>query len=65
MGNQTPDWIERKTGELLARAKRSPYFREVIEDARYFEARDGYVWDVCLSIACRYWCSALPPFVSE
>jgi len=60
-----PDWIERKTAELLARAKRSQFFRDIIQDARYFESHDGYAWDVCLSIACRYWCNALPTFIAK
>ena len=40
-----PDWIERKTAELLARAKRSPYFRH---------------WDVALAISVAHWCDPLP-----
>lgn len=50
------DWVEKKTAELLAKAKRSGFFRDVIDDAKQFE-QDGYVWDVALEIACRYWCS--------
>lgn len=50
------DWVEKKTAKLLAKAKRSGFFRDVINDAQHFE-REGYVWDVALEIACRYWCS--------
>lgn len=53
---QPTDWIERQTAKLLAKAKRSGYFREVIQDAKHFESQ-GYVWDVALAIACGYWCS--------
>ena len=55
--SHAPDWIERKTAELIAQAKRSRYFHEIITDAQYFERHDGFVWDVCLAIACRYWCN--------
>jgi hypothetical protein len=50
------DWIEAQTAKLLATAKRSGYFREVIQDAKHFESQ-GYVWDVALAMACGYWCS--------
>ena len=50
------DWIELKTDELLKLAKRSGFFANVIQDAKWFAA-DGYVWDVALKMACDYWCS--------
>lgn len=50
----TADFIETKTAELLARAKRSGFFADVIRDAEFFEA-DGYAWDVALAISCNYW----------
>jgi hypothetical protein len=49
-----PDWIERKTAELLKRARRSGYFADVIRDAEHFEAQ-GHVWDVALAISLSYW----------
>lgn len=54
--SQPTDWIEAQTAKLLATAKRSGYFREVIQDAKHFESQ-GYVWDVALAMACGYWCS--------
>lgn len=51
-----PDYIETKTADLLAAAKRSGYFNEVIKDAEWFAA-DGYAWDVALDLACGYWCN--------
>jgi hypothetical protein len=55
-----PDWIERNTAALLARAQRSPYFADVIADAQDIHDRDALAWDVALAIAVRYWCNALP-----
>ena len=55
-----PDWIETQTAALLARAKRSPYYRNVVADAQAIHDRDAVVWDVALAIAVRYWCSPLP-----
>ena len=52
-----PDWLERKTAELLARANRSPYFADIIADALDIERRDAYVWEVCLGKSVDYWCS--------
>lgn len=52
-----PDFIERKTAELLAKAKRSGYFQSIIDDAKWLHEQDGYQWDVALAIACKYWCS--------
>jgi hypothetical protein len=49
------DWIELKTENLLAAAKRSGFFSDVIADAKHFEA-DGYCWDVALAMSCDYWC---------
>lgn len=51
------DWIETKTAELLARAKRSQFFADVIADALHIEKRDALVWDVALAISVNYWCS--------
>lgn len=50
------DWIEAKTAELLAKARRSGFFEGVIADAKWF-AEQGYVWDVALALSCKYWCS--------
>lgn len=50
-----PCWVERKTAELLAKAKRSGFFRDVISDAEHF-ASEGYAWDVALAMSCEYWC---------
>jgi hypothetical protein len=52
----TPDWIEKKTAELLASAKRSGFFKDAIRDAKFF-AEQGYAWDVALAMSCKYWCS--------
>ena len=49
------DWIELKTENLLASAKRSGFFLDAIQDAKHFESL-GYVWDVALSMSCKYWC---------
>jgi hypothetical protein len=51
-----PDFIERRTAELLKRAKKSGYFMDALQDARRLES-DGYVWDVALSISVNYWAS--------
>ncbi len=51
------DWIEKKTAELLASAKRSGYFSDVIDDAKWLADSEGYAWDVALAISCKYWCS--------
>jgi len=50
----TPDFVERKTAELLARAKRSGFFADAIADAEHFHA-EGYVWDVALALSVNYW----------
>ena len=50
------DYLETKVADLLAAAKRSGYFGEVIADAKHFQA-EGYVWDVALDISCGYWCN--------
>ena len=50
-----PCFIERKTAALLAAAKRSGFFGDVIDDAKRLES-EGYAWDVALAIACEYWC---------
>ena len=55
----SPDFIELKTAQLLAAAKRSGHFAGVIADAKRFAA-DSYAWDVALSMSCEYWCPALP-----
>ena len=49
------DWLENKLDELIAKAKRTGYFQNVIDDALHFEANDGYAWDVALAIALEYW----------
>ena len=49
-----PDWIETKTAELLAAGRRSGYFAQMIQDAKYFE-EEGYVWDVALAMSAAYW----------
>jgi|TARA_R110000868_G_C10780465_1_gene755463 hypothetical protein len=54
--NTEIDWIETKTSQLLAMAKRSGYFVDVIKDAKHFAA-EGYEWDVALAKACTYWCN--------
>lgn len=50
------DWIETKTAQLLAAAKRSGFFADVITEAKWFE-KQGYAWDVALAMSCKYWCS--------
>ena len=55
-----PDWIEANTAAMLARAKRSQFFSNVIADAKAIQATDSVAWDVALSISVRYWCSPLP-----
>jgi len=50
------NFIAIRTEQLLARAKRSGYFSEVISDATIF-FDEGYVWDVALAMACKYWCN--------
>lgn len=50
------DFAERMTAKLLAKAKRSGWFKNVIRDAEEFKS-DGYAWDVALAKACEYWCS--------
>lgn len=55
----TPDWIETKTAQLLAAARRSGFFASVIADAKHFAA-EGFAWDVALAMSCRYWCGSLP-----
>jgi len=57
MMNVEIDWIETKTNELLAKAKRSGYLKEAVADAKHFVELYGYEYDVALSIACKYWCS--------
>jgi hypothetical protein len=52
--NTAIDWEETKTDQLLAQAKKTGYFLDVIRDAKYFEA-DGYRWDVALAKALEYW----------
>ena len=49
------DWVEAKTAELLAAAKRSGFFKDAIADAKHFES-EGYAWDVALAISCEFWC---------
>lgn len=51
------DWIETKTDELLAKAKRSGYLTEAVDSAKYFVELYGYEYDVALAISCKYWCS--------
>lgn len=50
-----PCWIETKTAELIDAIKRSPYAKDCFADARQFAEEDGYVMDVALAIAWRYW----------
>ncbi len=50
------DWEEVKTAQLLAAAKRSGFFADAIEDAKYFKMQ-GFTWDVSLAKACKYWCN--------
>jgi len=51
-----PDFIETITAKMLIAAKRSPWFSDIIDDAKHFES-DGYVWDVSLKMSCNYWLS--------
>lgn len=51
-----PDWIENKTADLIARARRSKYAKDIFADAAYFRSL-GYVDDVALQIAINYWLS--------
>ena len=51
----TTDQIEIITTELLTKAKRSGYFAECIADAEWLQESEGYVWDVALAIAVKYW----------
>lgn len=57
--NNEVSWEERTMARMLAAAKRSGFFAQVIDDAKAFEA-DGYCWVVALKLACNYWCSAIP-----
>ena len=50
------NFIAIRTEQLLAMAKRSGYFNDVIADATIF-FNDGYVWDVALAMSCKYWCN--------
>ena len=50
------DWIELKTERLLAAAKRTGFFQDVINDAKQIESDHGYSWDVSLAKSCEYWC---------
>ena len=49
------DWIERKTDELLTRARSTGFFSDVIKDARWIRETDAVVWDVALAISLKYW----------
>ena len=53
--NARIDWIENKTAELLATAKRSGFFSDIIADAKEIQD-EGFAWDVALAESCRYWC---------
>ena len=48
------DWLETKAEKLILRAKRSQFAADIFRDAREFHA-DGYVMDVALMMALRYW----------
>lgn len=50
------DWVEAKTAQLIACARRSAWSREIFADADHFISQ-GYVTDVALMIACQYWLS--------
>ena len=50
------NFIAIRTEQLLAMAKRSGYFNDVIADATIF-FNDGHVWDVALAMSCKYWCN--------
>ena len=50
----TTDWVEIKNAELIARAKRSRWAREIFAEADYFIAK-GYATDVALAISLSYW----------
>jgi len=50
------DWIEKRVDEMLKALRRSGYFTQGIEEARYQHRQHGYAWDVALKIACDYWC---------
>lgn len=50
-----PDWIERKTAQMLNAAKRSQFFESIIEDAKWYQSEYGYAWDVALRKSCGYW----------
>lgn len=49
------DWVERKTDKLLARAKKTGFFGDVITDAKWIQKTDGVVWDVALVLSLRFW----------
>ena len=49
------DWIERKTAQMIAVARRSQYRESIFADARAIAAEDGLVMDVALAVSLRYW----------
>lgn len=56
--DETPfqiDWEEKKTAELLVKARRTGFFEQAIKDARWFQEQDGYRWDVALALSLKYW----------
>jgi hypothetical protein len=55
MTDFSTDWIERKTAQLIAVARRSQYRENIFADARDIAAEDGVVMDVALAISLRYW----------
>jgi hypothetical protein len=51
------NWEENTIADLLRRAKRTPWFKDVIRDAKYFQNEQGYSWVCALKISCNYWLS--------
>lgn len=49
-----PDWLERKAATLISAARGSRSREEIFADAGELREQ-GYVPDVALAVACRYW----------
>lgn len=50
------DFIEAVTAAIIRDAKRSPWFSDIISEAKQF-ASEGYAWDVAMMLSCKYWLS--------
>jgi len=49
-------WIETKASQLIAAANQSEWKTDIFDDASRFR-EEGFVGDVALAMACRYWLS--------